>query len=246
MNASRLTLFKFIFKPATKWAAGRAMVGRNRSRHEPEKGRFIRAEVNQLVDQAWQSFDVLAPDVSKQPTFGSKLNVLLASLTFAFLQNLIAAGVERDYAIELIGDICWKVYQWWGYVGRFLARLSRHDRIKDHARRVRQDGSWPMSFPFNPPGYQAQYVPTEQGLGFNVIRCPVAEYLRAQGASDLAVSTWCMLDYALAEMIGLRLVRTGTLAAGDKRCDFRWFPADKVMFHSENPRTVSLNSLGGE
>jgi hypothetical protein len=211
------------------------MVGRNRSRQEPEKGRFIRAEVNHLLDQTWQTFDRRVPDVSIQPTLGSKMNVLLASLTLAFLQNLTEAGVERAYAIELIGDICWKIYQWWGYVGSFLARLSRHDRIKDHARRVGKDGSWPMSFPFNPPGYQAQYVPTEGGLGFNVIRCPVAEYLRANGASDLAVSTWCMLDYALAEMIGLRLTRTGTLAAGDKQCDFRWFPS-----------TVSVSSVRGE
>jgi hypothetical protein len=35
------------------------------------------------------------------------------------------------------------------------------------------------------------------------------------------------LDYPLAEMGGLRLVRTQTLAAGDKQCDFRWFRATK-------------------
>jgi hypothetical protein len=35
-----------------------------------------------------------------------------------------------------------------------------------------------------------------------------------------------MLDYPLAEMLDLRLVRTQTLAKGDKRCDFRWL-ADK-------------------
>ncbi len=243
MNAK---LFKLIYKPLTNWAAHRALVGRNRSRHEPEKGRFNAVDVKNLLEQTWNSLDGLVPNVIQEPTFGSRMNIRLAGLTLAFFRHLTAAGIEREYAVELVGDISWKIYQWWGYVGRFLARLSRHDRIKDHARRVRQDGSWPMSFPFNPPGYQAQYVPTEHGLGFNVIRCPVAEYLRAQGASDLAVSTWCMLDYALAEMIGLRLVRTGTLAAGDERCDFRWFPADNVMFHSENPRTVSLNSAGGE
>ena len=243
---SNQRLFKFLGKPIIRWAARRAIVGRNRSALEPQKGRFTTVEVNRILDQSWLDFDTLLPDLSREPTVGARLNLRLAALTVAFYRNLTAAGIENRYAIELISDTCWRVYQWWGYVGRFLARLSRHDRIKDHARRVRQDGSWPMSFPFNPPGYQAQYVPTEYGLGFNVIRCPVAEYLRAQGASDLAVGTWCMLDYALAEMIGLRLVRTDTLAAGDERCDFRWFPADKVMFHSENPRTVSLNSQGGE
>jgi hypothetical protein len=36
-----------------------------------------------------------------------------------------------------------------------------------------------------------------------------------------------MLDYALAEVNGLKIVRTQTLAAGDKHCDFRWFRAAK-------------------
>jgi len=125
----------------------------------------------------------------------------------------------------LIGDTCWKVYQYWGRVGRFLGRLSRRHPIKDHAKRIIKDGSWPMSFPFNPPGYRALYVPTKGGLGFNVIRCPVAEYFHTHGSEDLAVSTWCMLDYPLAEMIDMKLVRTQMLAAGDPQCDFRWFSA---------------------
>lgn len=82
-----------------------------------------------------------------------------------------------------------------------------------------------MSFPFNPPGYRARYVSIEDGIGFNVIRCPVAEYFRTNGAADLAVGTWCMLDYPLTEIVNLRLVRTQTLAAGDDKCDFRWLAA---------------------
>ena len=82
-----------------------------------------------------------------------------------------------------------------------------------------------MSFPFNPRGCLARYVATQGGLGFNVIRCPVAEHFHTHGSEDLAVSTRCMLDYPLAEMIEMKLVRTQTLAAGDDQCDFRWFSA---------------------
>lgn len=223
MNAKGLTLFKFIFKPATKWAARRVIVGRNRSRHEPEKGRFIRTEVNHLVEQAWQIFDSIAPDVSKQPTLGSKMNVLLAGLTLAFLRSLTADGIERGYAIELIGDTCWQIYKYWGYIGRFLVRLIPHKG--DPAKRVRKDGMWPLLFPFTYPGYIARYVPMVNGIGFDMLRCPVAEYIREQGESDLVVGTWCMLDYGIGEIVGKKLVRTRTLAAGDDRCDFRWRPA---------------------
>src|SRR6266498_959419 len=225
--STQLFFFKFIFRPLIRWAACQALVGRNRTPSAPEKGRFTQAEVNRLIDQSWQNFDELVPDVAREPTFGSRMNVRLAALTLAMLQSLTANGIERKYAIELIGDTCWKVYQYWGRVGRFIGRLTRRHPVKDHTRagRISKDGSWAMSFPFNPPGYRARYVATQGGLGFNVIRCPVAEYFHAHGSEDLAVNTWCMLDYPLAELIEMKLVRTQTLVAGDPQCDFRWFSA---------------------
>jgi hypothetical protein len=130
----------------------------------------------------------------------------------------MAAGVERDYAIELISDVTWKVYEKWGSLRRFLARK----RPPDLTRRVRNDGTVALTFPFNPPGYIARWVPTDDGIGYDMLRCPVAGYFRAQGAADLCVASWCNLDYALAEMWGGKLVRTKTLVAGDDRCDFRF------------------------
>ena len=223
--STNLLLFKLVCRPVVGWAARRALVGRNRSPHEPEKGRFTTAEVSHLFDQSWHAFYELAPDVAREPTFGSRMNVRLAALTLAMLRSLTNNGIERKYAIELIGDTCWNLYQYWGRLGRFLGRLTRRYPIMDHTKRIIKDGSWPMSFPFNPPGYSARYVATRGGLGFNVIRCPVAEYFHTHGSEDLVVRTWCMLDYPLAEMIDMKLVRTQTLANGDPQCDFRWFSA---------------------
>lgn len=210
-----LLLFKLFFKPVVGWAARQAFIGRKRAHHESEKGRLTKVEVDRFLDQSWHSFDEVVPDGSHEPTFGSRMNVRLAALTLAMLRNLTSNGIERKYAIELIGDTCWKVYQSWGYVGRLLGYLTRRDPIRDHARRVGSNGSWPLSFPFNPPGYRARYVPTQGGLGFNVIRCPVAEYFHTKGAADLAVGTWCMLDYPLGEMTEIKLVRIQTLAPGN-------------------------------
>lgn len=110
MSAS-LVLFKLILRPITSLAARQSLAGRSRSPGEPEKGRFWAAEVARRLDQTWRVFDELVPDVSREPTVGSRLKVRLAALTLAMLRTLTAAGIERRYAIELIGDTCWNVYQ---------------------------------------------------------------------------------------------------------------------------------------
>lgn len=220
---TNLTVFKLICRPLASWAVHWALVGRNRSPGEPEGGRFTEAEVKRLLGQSWRAFDGLVPGVSRESTFGSRLNLRLAALTLAMLRTLAAAGIERNYAIELIGDMCWNIRQYWGRAGKFMARLFGQTRLEEMTRRARPDGSWPMSFPFNPPGYRARYVPTQGGIGFDAIRFPVAEYFQAYGSADLAVSTWCMLDYPLAEMLNMRLMRSQTLAGGGPQGNFRWF-----------------------
>lgn len=65
-------------------------------------------------------------------------------------------------------------------------------------------------------------VPEPAGRGLDMLRCPVAEYLAAHGASDLAVASWCNLDFPLARMWGGELERHGTLAGGAEHCDFRF------------------------
>lgn len=234
MNTKRI-LFKLICRPITIWAARRALVGRNRSRREPEKGRFTPEEVSRVLDGSWHTFDGLAPDVSREPTLGSRLNVQLAALTLAFFHSLTEAGIQPDYAIELVADAGWQIYQYWGQLGRLTASLFP----RNAAKRVRPGGLWPIAFPFNSPGYIARYVPTEKGIGFDMLRCPVAEYFRLQGTGEVAVGTWCSLDYAIAEMGGYGLRRTRTLAAGDDRCDFRWWPAT-------GPKTVAGAATQGE
>jgi hypothetical protein len=149
----------------------------------------------------------------------------------------------------LIGDMTWSVYRQWAVIGRFLARLqpflsvlawrapnrsqmSRTATVpiekvslltSEHARSADvEDSAMPLRFPFNSPGYIARRVPTDDGIAFDMIRCPVARYFRAYGAGDVCVGSWCNLDYALAEMVGRKMVRTKTLAAGDACCDFRF------------------------
>lgn len=151
------------------------------------------------------------------------MNIRLACLTVALFRALLAQGVERAYALELVSDFTWTIYERWGRVARLLGRLRLRPATKAALlTRVQPDGTVALRFPFNPPGYVATHVPSTYGVSFDVVRCAVVDYFRAQGAADLCLASWCNLDYALGEMFGLTFRRTTTLAEGVDRCDMRW------------------------
>jgi ubiquinone biosynthesis protein len=212
--------FRILLQPCTRWAALRVLVGRCRSRHA-EEGRFTRAEAKLLIKDAWRIFEEVTPNLPAQPTTGTRLNIRLACLTLACFQALLQRGTERSYAIEIVSDLTWTLYAKWG----LLARLLHGRGIISHFGSPKPGETVPLLFPFNPPGYIAKWVPVDHGVGYDVVRCPVAEYFRNQNAADLCVNSWCNLDFPLGELLGQKLTREKTLVLGDDRCTFRWTPA---------------------
>lgn len=209
---------KIIYRPAIRKAAHQCLSGRNRHRERPELGRFTRAEVDGLLSRTWRLYDRLAPDVPREPRLGNRMNMQLACVTLACLRVLTDMGIERAYAIELIGDVAWKVYERWGRIPLFFTRLATRDAVE----RMRRSVSMFLRFPFTPPGYRFDLIPADDGISLDMRRCPVAEYFTGHGAPDLCVGTWCNLDFALAELWGGWLERSQTLAGGDRHCDFRF------------------------
>jgi hypothetical protein len=183
-----------------------------------ELGRFTRAEVDKILDEVWHGYDQLAPFIPREPKLGNRMNMLLACITYSCLQVMISTGVERKYAIELIGDMAWKVYERWGRLARFAARMFTNEP----RGQLRMAVNMFLRFPFTPPGYRFERVPNQNGISFDMLRCPIAEYFQSQAAADLCINTWCNLDFPLTEMWGGRLDRGKTLAAGDSRCDLRF------------------------
>lgn len=211
-------LVKVIFKQAVRRAARVGLAGRLRDRHSSDKGRFTKEDVAELLRRVWTMYDELAPHVPQEPKLGNQINILLACVTLACFRVLISDGVERKYAIELISDIAWKIYEQWGRIPIFGASLFTRDPREQMMIAVNVF----LQFPFTPPGYIFKRLPSNDGTALNMLRCPVADYFHQQNASDLCVGTWCNLDFALAEMWGGWLERTTTLANGDTQCDFRF------------------------
>lgn len=211
---------RFLYRPLAKRAARHVLVGRERSPHSPDLGRFTRRDVDDLLKRAWIDYAKRSKELSPEPTFGSRMNVRLACFTMAFFDAILAVGTERDYAINLIADTAWRVYRLWSMAALGLARLVP-GRKTSLAFAVNRRGSLSLSFPFNAPGYLIEPVSATSGTAFDVVRCPIADYFRSEGAIDLCTASWCNLDYALAELASEKLVRTKTLVRGDGRCDFR-------------------------
>ena len=65
-------------------------------------------------------------------------------------------------------------------------------------------------------------LPAVAGVAFDVQVCPLANYLREQGAPELTHFAACSLDYRLATDWGVTLQRRQPLAGGAAYCDFRF------------------------
>jgi L-2-amino-thiazoline-4-carboxylic acid hydrolase len=235
-------LLKLIYRPWIGRSARATLIGRNRSQTNFENGRFTSADVSNILNRVWAEYDELASTVPRAPTVGSRMNLLLACMTFSCFRTLLSMDVERPYAVELIGDIAWKLYEAWGQLPRAIARLSR----RDAREQLRLCVNLFLRFPFGPPGYRFNRLPSSEGISLDIIHCPVASYLKKQGAADLCVGTWCNLDFALAEMWGGRLERGETLAAGCARCDFRFKADPRVPVVTLGSPTIARISPYGD
>lgn len=58
-------------------------------------------------------------------------------------------------------------------------------------------------------------------LGYNYTECGICKICRDEGCFELA-KYLCRLDFMIADLMNVKLVRTKTLANGDEMCDFRY------------------------
>ncbi|MDO4634259.1 MAG: L-2-amino-thiazoline-4-carboxylic acid hydrolase [Eubacteriales bacterium] len=61
----------------------------------------------------------------------------------------------------------------------------------------------------------------EYDLGYDYHECGICKLCKAEGSPEIA-KYLCKLDFLLADLMGMKLVRTKTLAEGADCCDFRY------------------------
>ena len=137
---------KLLYRPLATRAALHVLVGRNRAPQSPDRGRFTRRDVDDLLKKAWIDYEARSKRLSPEPTFGSRMNVRLACFTMSFFDALLAVGTDRDFAINLIADTAWRVYRLWSMVALSLARLTP-GRTTSLAFAINKRGGLTLGFP---------------------------------------------------------------------------------------------------
>lgn len=179
----------------------------------------LAGEVEQILAEMWEAYYPLERTVPIERTLGAVFTTHLAALTLAMHEVLVPHGIPGADSYRLIHEIGWRFYTQMGEPPLLIAAAF----TRDPAKRLRLATDLFRLFPFGPPGYGWRDVSSPDAeVAFDCTRCPVAEFFAGHGASELCVNTWCNLDFPLAEKWGGRLSRTGTIAMGNDRCDFRW------------------------
>jgi ubiquinone biosynthesis protein len=183
----------------------------------------LAGSVGDVVKQTWDSYYELEPSVAVQPTLGAVFTTHAAVLILAMHETLLRHGVAAAVSHRLISDIVWSVYRQMGEPRLLIASAF----TRDPRKRLKLATDMFRNFPFGSPSYEWRDVQSLDGaIAFDCMKCPVAEFFASRNASELCVQTFCRLDFPLAETWGGQLERSGTIASGAERCDFRWHPRE--------------------
>ncbi len=172
-----------------------------------------------LMKQTWERYYALEPSVAIQPALGAVFSTHAAVLVLAMHETLLRHGVAAAQSHQLIFDVGWSVYRRMAEPPLLVASAF----TRDPSKRLKFATDLFRSLPFGPPSYEWRDIPSSDGaIAFDCVKCPVADFFASHDASDLCVQTFCQLDFPLAEAWGGELKRSGTIASGAQRCDFRW------------------------
>lgn len=181
-------------------------------------------DIKQILKDYWAYYLKLKPDIPLMPTLGGKLMLNLAAISTAFHEVLVGKGQTSDQATKLFYQIAWQVYAKMGKLSWVIAGWTSKNKFT----RLKKTTQYFRTFPFNSPTYGWDNVREEGNMvGFDCVKCPVAEYFQKKGLSKFCENTWCALDYPLAEMWDAKLDRSGSIAGGAEKCDFKWISNDK-------------------
>ena len=196
---------------------------------------YGKAEGKAIARETMQRFEVLLRDL---PFIGGDENpntqtLYMTAYMLALYQSLRMRGETVEGAARLMyqgasrmmGSIPFRLllrWQGWRLFDRNVIEQRRRRAIASQERRY--PGDWVSVF------VEGDGHPFEHGLDYT--ECGVVKYLEREGAPELAPYL-CWLDYPGYAAMGVKLIRTQTIAQGGQTCDFRFSRGKPVPVEPE-------------
>lgn len=112
--------------------------------------------------------------------------------------------------------------KWQAFLKRLPAKLIKTELASILLKKMDRM----VSRKFHPEGFRVRVITAKEetlgfGYGVDILECGICKLFARHGFSKYAVLL-CEVDYITSSLAGLQLVRTGTIANGAEKCDFRF------------------------
>ncbi len=187
-------------------------------------------EAETIIRKAEELFPVLS---SKAPDIGGEENRMSYNLDMMILAVSFYEASDHRIDGEAIREIGEQLSRKYSFL-RKLVNLNRHwqmelfrsalyKRFVPYARLVDEKlsrGEWGNTWRvrINPRN-------TTEGVCFDLVGCPLADFARANGYENL-LPYMCASDHLMAGLLHAKLIRTHTCATGSDSCDY-WYVGDR-------------------
>lgn len=184
---------------------------------------FAPDEVTRIIQQTREEFRRLLP---RLPDIGGRQNPLTENLlASAWFLALAQPLRQRNWSDDQIGDLIYRIAEVWvasspRWVAWLQGKLARTPLVKFLLKRVsRQSQQRRYAADFVVQFVEGNGRNFDFGLDFT--ECGICKLFQAEGAAGLA-KHMCRIDYLTTSFRGIQLIRTGTIANGASKCDFRY------------------------
>lgn len=184
---------------------------------------FAADEVDHIIQALQAEFRTMLP---RLPYIGGQQNPLTSNLVAcSWFLALYRVLQPRGLSDDEIGDLVYRVAEEWvtsaprwiGRVQMLLARTPLLRMILGRISRQTQQRKYPGDF-------VVHFVPGDGrnfDFGLDFTGCAIHKFFQAEQAGHFA-NYMCRIDYLTTSFKGIELMRTGTIANGADKCDFRY------------------------
>ncbi len=193
---------------------------------------FSKDEVERIIQQTQDEFRATLP---RLPYIGGKQNPMTTNLVACtWFLALYRVLQPRGLSDDEIGDLVYRVAEewvkssprWLGRLQRLLVKTPLLRIIFGRISRQSQQRKYPGDF-------VVHFVPGDGrnfDFGLDFTGCAIHKFFQAEQAGHFA-KYMCRIDDLTTSFKGIELIRTGTIANGADKCDFRYRLANSSKQH---------------